>query len=184
MHVLPAVTITNKSRQRLVAIAKAALASEHDGRGASMLLSEIARATVVQPGNLPPNVVDMNCEVDVRDNIKQTTDRLRIVYPGQEETGGYRVSVLTPVGAGASRPVGRGHHRLVYSRTRQEKPYGTPGSPWNVREWASAWQIGVRQPHAAANRIHRSQYLTRGGNEILPGRRPASSQTRRSRPTG
>jgi hypothetical protein len=55
----------------------------------SMLLGEIARATVVQPDSLPPN------EVDVRDNIRQTTDRLRIVCPREEDTSGNKISVLT-----------------------------------------------------------------------------------------
>jgi regulator of nucleoside diphosphate kinase len=98
MKALPEVTITSTDRRRLVAIATAALVSERDGVAASMLLSEIARATVVPQDCLPSNVVDMGCEVEVRDNIDATTRQLRIVYPGEDD-GRHAVSVLTPIGA-------------------------------------------------------------------------------------
>jgi regulator of nucleoside diphosphate kinase len=98
MNALPEVTIASADRRRLVSIATAALVSERDGVAASMLLSEIARATVVSRECLPSNVVDMDCEVEVRDNIDETTRRLRIVYPGDDD-GGYAISVLTPIGA-------------------------------------------------------------------------------------
>jgi hypothetical protein len=64
-------------------------ASRATAASPSLLLGEIARATVVQPDSLPPN------EVDVRDNIRQTTDRLRIVCPREEDTSGNKISVLT-----------------------------------------------------------------------------------------
>jgi regulator of nucleoside diphosphate kinase len=64
-----------------------------------MLLCEIARATVVQPDSLRPNIVGVDCEVEVRDNIRKTTGHLRIVYPGDQDATGHKISVPTPAGA-------------------------------------------------------------------------------------
>ena len=99
LNSLPEVTITNTDRQRLVSMDTAALPSQRDGVAASMLLGEIARATVVLPEPLPPNAIVMNCDVEVRDNIKKAIKHLRIVLPGEEDRGQHGVSVLTPIGA-------------------------------------------------------------------------------------
>lgn len=99
MQTLPKVTMTSTDHQRLVPLAVAALAGERDGRAASMLLGEIGRATIVPPDSLPPNVVKLNSDIEVRDNIRNTIDRLWIVYPGEEDAGGNSLSVLTPTGA-------------------------------------------------------------------------------------
>ena len=48
---------------------------------------------------LPPNAIVMNCDVEVRDNIKKAIKHLRIVLPGEEDRGQHGVSVLTPIGA-------------------------------------------------------------------------------------
>jgi transcription elongation GreA/GreB family factor len=45
------------------------------------------------------NAVGMNCEVEVRDNIKKAIKHLRIVFPGEEDRGRHGVSVLTPIRA-------------------------------------------------------------------------------------
>ena len=45
------------------------------------------------------NAVVMNCDVEVRDNIKKAIKHLRIVFPGEEDRGRHGVSVLTPIGA-------------------------------------------------------------------------------------
>lgn len=99
MNALPEVTITRTDRRRLVALATAALPSERDGVAASMLLSEIARATVVSQESLPANVVGFGRDVEVRDNIEGTIRHLRIVFPGEEGRSKETISVLTPAGA-------------------------------------------------------------------------------------
>jgi regulator of nucleoside diphosphate kinase len=99
MNALPEVKMTSSDRRRLVALATAALPSERDGVAASMLLSEIARATVVSEGLLPLNVVTIGCEVEVRNNIKGANKHLRIVFPGEERGSEEAISILTPVGA-------------------------------------------------------------------------------------
>jgi regulator of nucleoside diphosphate kinase len=99
MNPLPDVTITSEDRERLLSLATAALPSRRDGVAASMLLGEIGRATIVPSESLPPDVVGMDCDVEVRDNIKNTTEHLRIVFPSDEDGDGSAISVLTPVGA-------------------------------------------------------------------------------------
>jgi regulator of nucleoside diphosphate kinase len=83
----------------LVALATAALPSERDGIAASMLLSEIARATVVSEATLPSNVVVIGRKVEVRGNVKGTNKCLRIVFPGEERGSEDAISILTPIGA-------------------------------------------------------------------------------------
>jgi regulator of nucleoside diphosphate kinase len=99
MHWFPEITITTADRRRLVSLATAALADRRDGVAASMLLSKIAEAAVVTPDLLPSTVVAMESEVEVRDNIKETTEHLRIVFPSDADSGGKTISVLTSVGA-------------------------------------------------------------------------------------
>lgn len=99
MRALPDVTITSTDRQRLISLATAAMSSPRDSVAASMLLREIARGTVVPTESLPPNVVGLNCEVEVRDNIENAVRQLRIVFPSGDAFAGSDVSVLTPLGA-------------------------------------------------------------------------------------
>ena len=99
LNSLPEVGITNTDRQQLVSTATAALPSQRDGVAASMLLGEIARATVVLPEPLPPNAIVMNCDVEVRYNIKKAIKHLHIVFLARKSVVKHGVSVLTPIGA-------------------------------------------------------------------------------------
>jgi regulator of nucleoside diphosphate kinase len=76
-----------------------ALPGQRDGVAASILLGKIEQAMVVSPESLPPSAVGMNCEVEVRDNIKKAVKHLRIGFHGEEDRGRHGVSVLTPIGA-------------------------------------------------------------------------------------
>jgi regulator of nucleoside diphosphate kinase len=64
-----------------------------------MLLSEIGRATIVVQDSLPPQVVAVHSEVEIRDNVTNTKRRLRLVYPEDATLDSNMVSVLTPLGA-------------------------------------------------------------------------------------
>ena len=80
LNSLPEVTITNTDRQRLVSMATAVLRSQRDGVAASMLLGEIARATVVLPEPLPPNAIVMNCDVEVRDSQRKPSSTCALSF--------------------------------------------------------------------------------------------------------
>jgi regulator of nucleoside diphosphate kinase len=66
---------------------------------AKFLASELGRARVVAPANLPPNVVSMHSVFDFRDGITEQIRRGMLVYPGEEDVGAERISVLSPLGA-------------------------------------------------------------------------------------
>jgi hypothetical protein len=138
LNSLPEVTITNTDRQRLVSMATAALRSQRDGVAASMLLGEIARATVVLPGPLPPNAIVKNCDVEVRDNIKKAIKHLgicpswrgrpwstRSIAVDAHRRGaclpseGASIKWCTPVGDRSSYRVLRVRHRALKNRTDQ-----------------------------------------------------------------
>lgn len=62
------------------------------------LRSELDRATVVEPAQIPPGVVTMNSTVRFVDDASQSKFELTLVYP---ENGGAsdKVSILAPVGS-------------------------------------------------------------------------------------
>ncbi len=64
-----------------------------------MLLSEIARATVVESDFPPPHVVAPHRDIEIHDNIANTKKRVQLVYPGEDDTDPNAVSVLSPLGA-------------------------------------------------------------------------------------
>jgi regulator of nucleoside diphosphate kinase len=96
---LPPITIAKADRDRLVSIAATALRSERDTLAASTLLSQVGRAQVVVPGALPPQVVTVNSDVEIHDNITNTSRWVRLVYPEDATTDPNMVSVLSRFGA-------------------------------------------------------------------------------------
>jgi regulator of nucleoside diphosphate kinase len=66
-----------------------------------MLLDEIDRAELHEPGALPPDVVSIGAEIEVLDEHSGATRQLRLVLPGDDvDVDAGRVSILTPIGAG------------------------------------------------------------------------------------
>lgn len=63
------------------------------------LAEELARAEVVEPGEIPPTVVTMNARVAFRDDQTGRTRTVTLVYPGAEDIAQGRVSILAPIGA-------------------------------------------------------------------------------------
>lgn len=66
---------------------------------AARLEAEIARATVREPRDMPPEVVTMNSTLVCIDDTTGVERRLRLVYPEQADASAGQVSVLAPVGA-------------------------------------------------------------------------------------
>jgi regulator of nucleoside diphosphate kinase len=66
--------------------------------GMDALRSELERATVVEPAEVPPGVVTMNSTVRFVDDDTRSTFELTLVYP--ENSGASdKVSILAPVGS-------------------------------------------------------------------------------------
>jgi regulator of nucleoside diphosphate kinase len=66
---------------------------------AQFLAAELERARVVSPAGLPPSVISMHSVFDFRDGIADQVRRAMLVYPGEEDAGAGRISVLSPLGA-------------------------------------------------------------------------------------
>jgi regulator of nucleoside diphosphate kinase len=62
------------------------------------LEAEIAHADIVEPQDVPPNVVTMNSTVQFRMKDSDKSFFLTLVYPKASEPNGGTVSVLAPVG--------------------------------------------------------------------------------------
>lgn len=54
---------------------------------------------MVGPASLPPNVISMHSVFDFRDGITDQVRRGMLVYPGEEDEGSERISVLSPLGS-------------------------------------------------------------------------------------
>jgi regulator of nucleoside diphosphate kinase len=98
MAKLPNIIITQDDRNKLALLVDAHAADSNNGLIDS-LDQEINRARIVEPGEIPPDVVTMNSRVVFRDDGSQSTQTVTLVYPGQENSVEGRISILTPVGA-------------------------------------------------------------------------------------
>lgn len=96
MNTLPAITISRLDQQRIEAVLESA--DPRHFPGLDGLEREIGRATVVDPEQVPPDVVTMNSRIRFADVASGQEFELTLVYPrdaGQPGT----VSVLAPVGS-------------------------------------------------------------------------------------
>lgn len=69
-----------------------------DSMATETLRQEIERSTLVEPEQLPPNVVSMNSTVRFR-FAEGKTSTLTLVYPKDLDQNGQQISVLAPVGS-------------------------------------------------------------------------------------
>ena len=71
----------------------------HDTPAAEQLDSELQRATVVPPHEVPPTVVTMNSEVVYEDLATGERRAVRVVFPNEADAGRGKVSVIAPIGS-------------------------------------------------------------------------------------
>jgi len=83
---------------------------------ANALEDEIESADIVDPRQMPANVVTMNSEVVVRDLATDEVEKLRVVFPGAAAPGRGAISVLAPLGLA-----------LLGTRTGDEVSWDVPG---------------------------------------------------------
>ncbi len=67
--------------------------------GKEELETELDRATVVDPKDVPPNVVTMNSTVKFITESSSREFCLTLVYPTDYDAGGGKISILAPVGS-------------------------------------------------------------------------------------
>ncbi len=63
------------------------------------LLDELSRARVVEPREMPGNVVSMNSTVVLRNETDGQEREVTLVYPHEADGSGQNVSILAPVGS-------------------------------------------------------------------------------------
>jgi regulator of nucleoside diphosphate kinase len=71
----------------------------HDSPVAGRLRAEIDRAEIVEPRDMPADVVSMNSSADCVDESSDKHYTLTLVYPKEADADAGRISVLAPVGS-------------------------------------------------------------------------------------
>ena len=83
------------------ALSELALSAEHrHPHSSAMLLAELDRAELCEPGELPGQTVAMNSLIDFINEGTGARRTVQLVYPRDADIAAGRVSILTPIGAG------------------------------------------------------------------------------------
>ncbi len=97
MSTKPNITISSVDAERLTRLLESLPASSFPGKKA--LESELARAKVVDPKDIPPTVVTMNSTVKFRMASSADEFCLTLVYPDDIDASGGTISIFAPVGS-------------------------------------------------------------------------------------
>lgn len=93
----PDIVVTRADFERLLSVLDEH-ADNADQRAVETLDRELARASVVPPSEMPPNVVTMNSRVRYFDRDMGESRTVTLVYPAYADSEAGRLSVLAPVG--------------------------------------------------------------------------------------
>lgn len=98
MNGRPEITVSSLDVYRLYKIVEALPANGFPGK--EELVSELVRARLVAPADIPPTVVTMNSTVRYRIEAPENQEfEQTLVYPDDDDASGNRISILTPVGS-------------------------------------------------------------------------------------
>lgn len=97
MKTKPKVILSELDAERLEKLLSTLPANAVPGK--SDLEAEIARADIVDPKDMPPNVVTMNSKVKFRISSSVEEFSLTLVYPKDVDESGGTISILAPVGS-------------------------------------------------------------------------------------
>jgi regulator of nucleoside diphosphate kinase len=93
------IVITSLDQERLTAILNSpVIQNGPDKDRLSDLRAEIERAAVVEPGDVPPDVVTMNSRLVVRDLAADSVHEYTLVYPHEADITQNKISILAPIG--------------------------------------------------------------------------------------
>jgi len=96
MNTRPKITISSLDSDRLYKIIESLPANSYAG---NELESELARANVVEPSEIPPTIVTMNSTVKFVVESSQKEFELTLVYPNDIDSSGQKISILAPIGS-------------------------------------------------------------------------------------
>lgn len=97
MNSKPAIVVSSLDAERLEALLDALPRGSFPGK--AELEAELARAEVVEPRDVPPNVVSMNSTVKFQVESSSEVFSLTLVYPKDMDSSGSKISILAPVGS-------------------------------------------------------------------------------------
>lgn len=97
MNSRPKLIISSLDAERLERLLETLPESAFPGREA--LEAELARADIVEPKDMPPDVVTMNSTVKFRVDASTEEFTLTLVYPRDMDNGNDKISILAPVGS-------------------------------------------------------------------------------------
>ncbi|WP_339805301.1 nucleoside diphosphate kinase regulator [uncultured Marinobacter sp.] len=93
----PKITISSLDAERLDTLLESLATKAVPGK--TELEDELGRADVVDPKDVPPNLVTMNSTVRFREHPGDREFELTLVYPKDMDGSGTRISILAPVGS-------------------------------------------------------------------------------------
>lgn len=93
----PNLTVTTHDALRLEALLQGA--TGRNAPMASLLEQELSRATLVEPQDVPADIVTMHSRVLCRDESSGEQHEIELVYPQEADSDRGRISILAPVGA-------------------------------------------------------------------------------------
>lgn len=93
---VPSIVVSRLDYQRIEALLEDA---GKRGIDTSKLEAELERADVVEPAQMPGDVISMNSTARFRDVNSGAERELTLVYPREADADAGRVSVLAPVGS-------------------------------------------------------------------------------------
>lgn len=97
MKVRPEIIISTVDSERLEKLLDSLPNNEFIGK--VELESELARAKIVKPKDVPPTVVTMNSTVRFKVASSNDEFELRLVYPKDSDLSGKTLSILAPIGS-------------------------------------------------------------------------------------
>jgi regulator of nucleoside diphosphate kinase len=93
--------ITSQDKQRLEDLLAEVEVSDPRKQGdLKALVEELHRAVIVQPKDIPGDVITMNSRAEIRDLESGETVALTLVFPSEANIDEEKISVLAPIGAG------------------------------------------------------------------------------------
>ena len=93
----PAITVSSLDLERIEQLLE--VSPHRDYAGAESLRTELSRATIVAPEEMPRDVVTMNSTAVVEDEATGESRELTLVYPRDVDGSAGKVSVFAPVGS-------------------------------------------------------------------------------------
>ena len=93
----PAITVSSLDLERIEQLLE--VSPHRDYAGAESLRTELSRATIVAPDEMPRDEVTMNSTAVVEDEATGESRELTLVYPRDVDGSAGKVSVFAPVGS-------------------------------------------------------------------------------------